>query len=166
MFILYTVVGIRYSVMCGNYVSHGWLHSNPPSVSVYWCSVVLCVTYRKDVSFLILTKTPIECLYLELGVIPLRFHLMMKRILYLHTIMQRSDDELTKQVVLCQKAENRKGDFYTQTKENMEYLSISESDMEESRNKIKEVLNKNTKLKAFQFLIEKAKTHSKVNEKL
>ena len=48
----------------------------------------------------------------------------------------------------------------------MEYLSISESDMEESRNKIKEVLNKNTKLKAFQFLIEKAKTHSKVNEKL
>ena len=112
------------------------------------------------------SKTPIECLYLELGVIPLRFHLMMKRILYLHTTMQRSDDELTKQVVLCQKAENRKGDFYTQTKENMEYLSISESDMEESRNKIKEVLNKNTKLKAFQFLIEKAKTHSKVNEKL
>ena len=55
MFILYTVVGIRYSVMCGNYVSHGWLRSNPPSVSVYWCSVVLCVTYRKDVSFLILT---------------------------------------------------------------------------------------------------------------
>ncbi len=32
------------------------------------------------------SKTPIECLYLELGVIPFRFHLMMRRILYYHLI--------------------------------------------------------------------------------
>ena len=48
------------------------------------------------------SKTPIEAIYLELGVIPLRFQLMKRRILYLREIMDRSDDELTKQVVLAQ----------------------------------------------------------------
>ena len=49
------------------------------------------------------SKTPIECLYLDLGVIPLRFHLMSRRIMHLHTIIQREDDEITKRVISVQK---------------------------------------------------------------
>ena len=112
------------------------------------------------------SKTPIECLYLELGIMPFRFHLMMKRIMYLYIIMQRNDNEITKQIVLCQKESNCKGDFYSQTKENMEYLSISETDLSESITKMKENLDKKTKKKAFQYLIGKATNHSKVNENL
>ena len=46
------------------------------------------------------SKTPIECLYLELGVIPLRFELMKRRILYLQDILNRNDDDITKKVVI------------------------------------------------------------------
>ena len=112
------------------------------------------------------SKTPIECLYLELGVMPFRFHLMMKRIMYYYVILQRNDEEITKRVVMCQKETRRKGDFYLQTKENMDYLLITEEDMEGSQTKLKETIIKQTKQKAFEYLIEKAKHHSKVNEKL
>ena len=75
------------------------------------------------------SKTPIECLYLELGVIPLRFHLMNRRVMYLYSITQRSDDELVKKVVESQKITRREGDFYTQTLNDMRYLQIDEEEM-------------------------------------
>jgi hypothetical protein len=86
--------------------------------------------------------------------------------MYYFIILQRSDEEITKRVVMCQKESRRKGDFFVQTKENMDYLHICESDMEGSKTQLKETLIKNTKQKAFEYLIEKAKNHSKVNEKL
>ena len=49
------------------------------------------------------SKTPIECLYLELGIIPFRFQLMKKRIAYYQLIMKRDDSEITKAVVMRQK---------------------------------------------------------------
>ena len=72
------------------------------------------------------SKTPIECLYLELGIIPLRFQLMKRRILYLQDILNRNDAEITKRVVLRQKELCYKGDFYPQTKTDMDYLSVTD----------------------------------------
>ena len=46
----------------------------------------------------------------------------------------------------------------------MKYLSISEENLMESKNKLKDTLEKNIKENAFRFLIEKAQAHSKVNE--
>ena len=111
------------------------------------------------------SKTPIECLYLELGVVPLRFQLMKRRIMYLQTILQRPDGELTKQVVLCQKETCYKGDFYSQTKVDMEYLMINEENLlESSKDQLKNVLSKQIMKIAFDYLIEKAISHSKVHE--
>ena len=42
------------------------------------------------------SKIPIPALYLDLGVQPLRFTLAARRILYLHTILNRGENELTK----------------------------------------------------------------------
>ena len=109
------------------------------------------------------SKTPIECLYLEIGALPLRFHLMSRRIMYLWSIMQRENEEITKQVVLCQKEKHRDGDFFTQTKANMEYLSISDEDLCLSKSQLKDRLTKSIKQKAFQYLMDKAMSHSKVN---
>ena len=45
--------------------------------------------------------------------------------MYLHTIMQRDDSEITKQVVLAQKESGRKGDFYSQVKQVMDDISLT-----------------------------------------
>ena len=47
------------------------------------------------------SKTPIEAIYLELGVLPLRYHLIKKRLSYFREVMDRADDELTKMIVVA-----------------------------------------------------------------
>ena len=61
------------------------------------------------------SKTPLECLYLELGVIPFRYHLMARRVTYYQTIMKRSDNEITKAVVARQQIRQIPGDFYVKS---------------------------------------------------
>ena len=48
------------------------------------------------------SKTPIESIYLELGVVPFSFKLMSRRIMYYHSVMHRDDNELTKKMMLLQ----------------------------------------------------------------
>ena len=48
-------------------------------------------------------KTSKEFLYLKAGAIPIRFIISSGRLLYLQTIIKRSEDELTKRVYLAQK---------------------------------------------------------------
>ena len=111
------------------------------------------------------SKTPIESIYLELGVVPIRFHLMKRRIMYLHTIIQRDDNEITKQLVLAQKSNSRAGDFYSQVKHDMENISLSMEELTAATNnsKLKEIITKKINNVAFNFLIMKAQKHSKVN---
>ena len=109
------------------------------------------------------SKTPIESIYLELGVIPLRFQLMKRRILYFHLIMQRSDDEITKQIVCIQKYDCLEGDFYAQTKQDLDALSISDEELSKSNESFKDIVVKRVKDAAYTFLINKATEHSKVN---
>ena len=114
------------------------------------------------------SKTPIESIYLELGVVPLRFHLMKRRIMYLYTIIQRDDMEITKQVVLAQKRDSRKGDFYSQVKQDMDSISISFEELAGVTNseRLKEILALKINDLAFEYLIVKAQNHSKVNDKI
>ena len=111
------------------------------------------------------SKTPIECLYLELGIIPLRFHLMSRRIMYLHNVMQRDSGDLVKQIVLCQMETLRDGDFFIQTRNNLKYLEIEMTDLtEKTTSQFRDEVRKKINKKAFEYLIEKAESHSKVNE--
>ena len=112
------------------------------------------------------SKTPIEALYLELGVVPLRFHLMKRRILYLQDIMNRDDGEITKQIILAQKEQCYKGDFYEQVRKNIEELSVTNEEMEGSKERLMEVVAKKIKEHAYEFLIRKARSHSKVNDNI
>ena len=112
------------------------------------------------------SKTPIEAIYLELGVIPLRFHLMKRRIMYLRSILRRSDGEITKELVLLQKEGCYDGDFYAQTKRDMASLNVSDTELSITKERLKTVLTKKVDNAAYSFLIEKAKSHSKVNELL
>ena len=44
------------------------------------------------------SKTAIEALYLEAGIIPIRFIIAKRRLMYLWTILRRNDDEVVKKV--------------------------------------------------------------------
>ena len=110
------------------------------------------------------SKTPIETLYLELGIIPFRFHLMMRRILYFHDIMNRDDDELTKKIVISQMDKRTNGDFYGQVDVSMQTFNIHEGDVTSmSKGMLKELLKKKASSSAFQYLIGIAQSHSNVN---
>ena len=113
------------------------------------------------------SKTPIECLYLELGIIPFRFHLMARRIMYYQTIMMRADDEITKKVVLCQKENGLPGDFYSHVYHDMIYLNISEEEViSDSNMVIKSKIKKAIADVAFEYLMKIASTHTKVRREL
>ena len=56
-------------------------------------------------------KTPTEFLFLETGSIPIRFILSSRRINYLHTILSRGKDELTRRVLEAQLESPISGDF-------------------------------------------------------
>ena len=58
------------------------------------------------------------------------------------------------------------GEVYTQTKQNMDYLSINDEVLLENSDKLKNTLKKNIEMKAFEFLIQKAQSHSKVNDRI
>ena len=112
------------------------------------------------------SKTPLEFLYLETGTLPIRFIIASRRMNYLHTIITRSDCELTKRVYLAQKESPVKGDYYKLVED--DFKIIGEKLKEEEISKItKETYKKNIKSKitkaAFQYLIEKQRKHSKVS---
>ena len=110
------------------------------------------------------SKTPIECLYLELGIIPFRFQLMKKRITYYQLIMKRDDSEITKAVVMRQKQTKLKGDFYMQVLNDLEALKISENDIRDSSEEgLKQKLEKEMHDAAYAFLMDAASKHSKVH---
>ena len=113
------------------------------------------------------SKTPVECLYLELGVIPFRYHLMARRIAYYHEIMNRSDDEITKAVVLRQKINKIPGDFYAQVSRDLSLLGLPEDEIVNlSKGVMKEQVKRAVEKLAFEHLIRKAESHSKVREEL
>ena len=112
------------------------------------------------------SKSPIECFYLELGVVPFRFQVMKRRILYYQTIMKRDNEEITKRVVLSQMQSRIKGDFYMQVSKDMEDLNISDNDITSSRSSLEEKVNKQATNIAFAYLQQLARKHSKVNENL
>ena len=86
--------------------------------------------------------------------------------MYLHTIIQRDDTEITKQVVLAQKENGRKGDFYSQIKHDMDSIAITFEEVAMSgMEQLKDSVTKKIETLAFDFLLSKAKEHSKVNEK-
>ena len=68
------------------------------------------------------SKTSKEFLYLEAGAVPIRFIISSRRILYLQTILHRSNKELTKRVHEAQKTNTVKGDFYELVLKDMEIV--------------------------------------------
>ena len=67
-------------------------------------------------------KTPTELLYLETSSLPLEFIVSSRRMLCLHTILDRDNSELLKRVYMAQKEQPTNGDFSELVKEDFKTI--------------------------------------------
>ena len=79
------------------------------------------------------SKTPLEALYLESGAVPLRFIIKSRRLMYLHNLLQKSENEMTKKIYEAQKANPSTGDFSELVKDDLKSIDLNLSDVEISR---------------------------------
>ena len=75
------------------------------------------------------SSTPIPALYLELGVIPVRFKIQAKRIMYLHYILNRDEKELIFQVFKAQMDDPVKGDWILTVKDDLKLFNLNHMSM-------------------------------------
>ena len=111
-------------------------------------------------------KMPIPALYLDTGMMPTRFVLARRRVLYLQTILQRAPGELTRRVFEAQKEDPTTGDFCLQVKEDMEILQINFNEDEircMKRNHFKAIVKEKSNQAAFKFLKRQQATKSKMS---
>ena len=112
------------------------------------------------------SKMPVEALYLETGSIPIKYCIKKRRLMYLHHILNRSDDELIKRFYLAQKSNPSKNDWTETVKNDLKELNI---DMQEEKIQkmkkynFKKVVKEKIAVEAFNYLMKKKETHSKLD---
>ena len=78
-------------------------------------------------------KIPLEALYLETKSVPIRFIIASRRIMYLHTILQKDETEMVKKAYEVQKINPSTGDFIEIVKQDCEKIGLDLSDEEISQ---------------------------------
>ena len=110
-------------------------------------------------------KIPLEALYLETKSIPIRFIIASRRILYLHTILQKDENEILSKIYKAQKMKPSPGDFVNLVKNDCENIGLNMTE-DEIRKIPKQRFKRIVKLKinnaAFSFLKSLMQTHSKM----
>ena len=113
------------------------------------------------------SKTPKEALFLETGCVPIKFILKQRRLMYLHHILKRPQSELIRKVYEAQKSEPSKGDWYETVTENLIELNVNKSDeqiSQMSKYKFRKLLKKMIHNSAFDYLMRKKQSHSKMSD--
>ena len=65
-----------------------------------------------------------EFLYLETGLMPLKYIILNRRLMYLHNILKRPEDDLIRKIYETQKINPNKGDFVQLVKEDIIYIGM------------------------------------------
>ena len=111
------------------------------------------------------SKTPLEFLYLEAGVIPIRYIISSRRLIYHQMILQRDDNEITKKIYLAQKDDTTPGDFVELIEKDFKSINKEQDDLSittTNRNLYKQHIKAKVKAAALDYLKEKQKQHSKI----
>ena len=110
------------------------------------------------------SKTPKELLYLESGCIPIRYILKSRRINFLWYMLNENDDTLLLEFLRAQCENPVKGDWVLTVLDDLKELKIDanfDKIREISKEAFKKTVKNKIKEKAFQYLKEQQKTHSK-----
>ena len=76
------------------------------------------------------SSTATEAFYLETGLLPIRFIIIARRLMYYWNILQKSDSELVKQVFNAQKILPLKNDWILQIEDDLKFCDIQLSETE------------------------------------
>jgi hypothetical protein len=108
---------------------------------------------------------PKEMLYLEMGCTPMRFTIMMRRIMFLHYILNEDKEALVNQVLQAQINEPSRNDFILGVEKDLDELEIYLS-LDDIKNfpqeTLRKFLKKQVNEKALMFLNKKKLKHTKV----
>ena len=109
-------------------------------------------------------STPIESFYLETGTMPIRFIIIGRRLLFYWSILNKSENELAKQVLLTQQISPVKNDWCSTVEEDLRSLNI---DMHQDtiaamkKTTFKKLVQSKLRETAFAYLLELKRKHSK-----
>ena len=112
------------------------------------------------------SKVPVEFLFLETSTIPIDIILKSRRLNYLHIILNRSDNEVTKQIYAAQKSDPIKGDWAHIVGEDIEkvHLDIEEGQIVNiKKSAFKNIVKRKVKAAAFSVLKELQSSHIKIS---
>ena len=110
------------------------------------------------------SSTATEAFYLETGLLPIRFFIIARRLMYYWNILQKSDSELVKQVFNAQKILPLKNDWILQIEDDLMFCDIQLSETEITcmkKEKCKTVVKENIRTKAREYLLNLKSNHSK-----
>ena len=110
------------------------------------------------------SKTAKEAFYLELGILPLRFHISMRRFMYLWHLLHRDTVELIQKVYSAQNCEINKGDWAQIIQQERDKYEVTETDEEIaklSKPKFRKVIKQKIKSHAIKYLKKMSEPHSK-----
>ena len=114
------------------------------------------------------SSTPNCAVFLELGVEPVRFLIKGKRLMFLHHILTRNENELILQVYQAQKNQPVEKDFSETVKKDLIDLNINYYTDEDIKNMTKanwkEIVKASVKTAAVAYLLEEIKGKSKMEQ--
>ena len=111
-------------------------------------------------------KIPLEAMFLETSSIPIRFIVSSRTLMYLHSILQRNQDEMIRKIYEVQKVDPSPGDFIELIAEDKDMLGVNMSDLEigsMSKLKFKRIVKDKTRQAAFLYLQSLKQGHSKMD---
>ena len=111
-------------------------------------------------------STPQEAFYLELGIVPISVVIKIRRLQYLHNLVNRKEKEMIHQFFVTQWMNPTRGDWTETVRKDLEEFGIQE-DIEflksKSKGIFKRLLKKKAREIAFESLVEMKVKHSKIN---
>ena len=110
------------------------------------------------------SKVAIECLYFETGVLPLRYEIKIKRLMYLWKILQTNQEELIYRVFLSQSNHSHQGDWVRLVENDRDIIGLDLKNEEIatlSKNRFKNIVKKKVMNLALSELNLLKRKHSK-----
>ena len=113
------------------------------------------------------SKCPNESLYLELGVMPIKFIIICRRLSFLHYILNRPDTDLLKQFFEIQCKYPTKNDWVLTIKQDINILSLKMTfkDIKNmKKQKFLKIIKEKARQKSLEYLLDLKKKHSKLDQ--
>ena len=110
-------------------------------------------------------KIPLEALYLETKSVPIRFIITSRRIMYLHSILQKEEHEMVRQTYEAQKIQPIQGDFIDLVLKDFEKISLEMTEHEiqcTTKQRFKNIIKMKIQKAAFKYLKTLQNSHTKM----